>query len=104
MNHMKLKIKRSYTILEIVLIKHYVWLLDPQIQNLNTFIILLQCAESKLNNSFPLIAYLHILKMNIFRSFYGYHRENSKFLKILFYNPYSAKIAVDLLQVKYIFV
>lgn len=32
------------------------------------------------------------------KSFYGYHSENSKFLKILFYNPYSAKIAVDLLQ------
>ncbi|XP_060837644.1 DNA polymerase zeta catalytic subunit isoform X2 [Rhopalosiphum padi] len=70
---MKPKIKRSYTILEIVSIKHYAWLLDPQIQNLNIFIILLQ-------------------------SFYGYHSENTKFLKILFYNPYSAKIAVDLLQ------
>ncbi|XP_001949189.2 DNA polymerase zeta catalytic subunit [Acyrthosiphon pisum] len=32
------------------------------------------------------------------KSFYGYHTENTKFLKILFYNPYSAKIAVDLLQ------
>uniref|UniRef100_A0A2H8TGZ7 DNA polymerase n=1 Tax=Melanaphis sacchari TaxID=742174 RepID=A0A2H8TGZ7_9HEMI len=32
------------------------------------------------------------------KSFYGYHSENTKFLKILFYNPYSAKIAVDLLQ------
>lgn len=37
--------------------------------------------------------------INIYRSFYGYHAENTKFLKILFYNPYSAKIAVDLLQV-----
>lgn len=33
------------------------------------------------------------------RSFYGYHSENSTFLKILFYQPYSVKIAVDLLQV-----
>ncbi|XP_050435853.1 DNA polymerase zeta catalytic subunit isoform X2 [Adelges cooleyi] len=32
------------------------------------------------------------------KSFYGYHSENSQYLKILFYNPYSAKVAVDLLQ------
>ncbi|XP_050532925.1 DNA polymerase zeta catalytic subunit [Daktulosphaira vitifoliae] len=42
--------------------------------------------------------HIHNITVVSGKPFYGYHKENHQFLKVLFYNPYTAKVAVDLIQ------